>query len=134
MSRENVEAVRASMSAYNSGDLDKALSFFDPQIEWRLPPDLALDIESVVRGRDGVREFWAMLDDTFGDFRLEIGSFDDAGEKVLVTVRLLGYGKRSGAPVATEMHQVAELRDGRITRVDFFLNRAEALEAAGLRE
>ena len=132
MSQGNVEIVKASMNAYNRGDIDTALTFFDPEVEWRVPPDLALDI-GVVRGREGVREFWAMLADIFGDFRLEIGRFDDAGEKVLANVRLRGYGRRSGAPAAMETHQVVELRDGRITRVDFFLNRADALEAAGLR-
>ncbi len=53
MSRENVELVRRSVGAFNSGDWDGALEYMDEGIEWR-PPFVVPDQDTYV-GRDGVR-------------------------------------------------------------------------------
>jgi ketosteroid isomerase-like protein len=45
-----------------------------------------------------------------------------------------GKGRGSGVPMELEMAQIATLRDRRITRLDNYSDRGEALEAAGLSE
>ena len=45
-----------------------------------------------------------------------------------------GKGRESGLPMSMEWAQVISVRDGKITRVDAYDNRQEALEAAGLSE
>jgi ketosteroid isomerase-like protein len=49
-----------------------------------------------------------------------------------VYVRTSGTAKQSGAAVEIPAAHVITLRDGRIVRIQVFLDRAEALEAAGL--
>ena len=52
----------------------------------------------------------------------------------MVFVRVSGSAKQSGVAVAISDAHVLTLRDGRVTRLEVFLNRAEALEAVGLSE
>jgi len=59
MSSANVEAVRASMDAWNRGDVDGWLEPSHPEIEWR--SDVVRRVEgsdTVYRGRDGLRRYW----------------------------------------------------------------------------
>jgi ketosteroid isomerase-like protein len=44
------------------------------------------------------------------------------------------WHRGKGLAMEMEMAQIASLRDGKITRLDNYDDRAEALEAAGLRE
>jgi ketosteroid isomerase-like protein len=53
---------------------------------------------------------------------------------VLLTAHHRGRGQGSGVEVDTRFYEVYMLRDGKVVRVDEFSERAEALEAAGLRE
>lgn len=58
-----------------------------------------------------------------------------AEETVLVFARESGRGKDSGIEVRSRrITGVYELRDGKIVRFKAYLDRAEALQAAGLRE
>ena len=45
-----------------------------------------------------------------------------------------GTAKQSGAGLAISAAHVLTLRDGRIARTDVFLDRADALEVAGMSE
>ncbi len=57
----------------------------------------------------------------------------DAGEhRVVVLVRMKATGRGSSVSVEREDGLVYQLRDGLITRLDYYNNRAEALAAAGL--
>jgi hypothetical protein len=49
-------------------------------------------------------------------------------------VRLRGTGITSGVATEDLLYQVFTLRDGRAVRVEYFRDRKEALEAAGLEE
>ena len=70
----------------------------------------------------------------FDDFKAEVESLTDAGDVVVVETRGSGVGKRSGAQVEIEFTILVKLREGRVTRLRNFMDRAEALEAAGLVE
>jgi ketosteroid isomerase-like protein len=54
-------------------------------------------------------------------------------DTVVVEVEFQGMGKASGADVRTTVFQAATFRDGKVTRVEGFRDRAEALEAVALR-
>ena len=70
------------------------------------------------------------------EMRLEPIEFVDAGEQVVTVSQLVGKGKGSGVEVTrTSSAQLATIRNGRIVRWEIgFTDRAEALEAAGVRE
>ncbi|MEK6327565.1 MAG: hypothetical protein AABM66_08600 [Actinomycetota bacterium] len=58
----------------------------------------------------------------------------DAGESVVTRIHQWGRGKGSRATVEQRFWQVLTLRNGRIVRRSDHLEKAEALEAAGLKE
>ncbi len=58
----------------------------------------------------------------------------DSGACVIAGEALRGRGDLSGVEVAMEFWSVSRLRDGKVIRRDEYLDRNEALEAAGLSE
>jgi ketosteroid isomerase-like protein len=132
MSRKNVEMVRDFIDAYNRRDFDAAVKDFDPEVEWVLPARQSSDS---CRGPEEVRRFWEGLDDTFEELRLKPQEWVDVGDRVATRLRHYGKGKGSGLEIDAELyHQVATFRNGRMVRIEYFGEWAEALEAAGLRE
>ena len=95
----------------------------------REDPDSAIH-----RGLDAVRAQYARWVDAYPDLTVEPLEAKDAGEKVFLWVRFSGHGEGSGAPVEMELAHVLTLRDGRVTRIAEYSDRAEGLEAAGLSE
>jgi ketosteroid isomerase-like protein len=76
-----------------------------------------------------------MWREAFGDFRIEVDEVIDAGEHVIVMAITLGTGDESGAPVsAPRFPHVWTVRGGRVVRMEMFMSKDEALEAAGLSE
>jgi ketosteroid isomerase-like protein len=129
MSRENVDKARAFIDAYNRRDFDAAVESFDPEIDWVLPARQSSDS---CRGPDEIRRFWAGLDETFEELRLDPEEFIDAGDRVATRLHYYGRGKGSGIVVEGELyHQVVTFREGRMVRIEYFGNWSQALEAAG---
>ena len=132
MSQENVEVVRGAVEAYAREGLDASMRYYAPEVEWSTT-DVAIE-RATYRGHDGVRRFFGSLDDEFNDLRFDVEDLIDAGETVILTLRVGGRGKTSGAPVELTTFYVCPVRDGMIYRVRTYPERAGALEAAGLSE
>jgi ketosteroid isomerase-like protein len=138
MSEENIDLVQ---NMYALWDLDATpelidqafREYLDEHFELRLPPDYP-EGELVFRGRDGWDQLIAMLRDTWSEWRFEPERFLDAGDKVVVFVRIVGKGGGSGVPFELETSHVLTIHAGRVVSAQAYRNRAEALEAAGLRE
>jgi ketosteroid isomerase-like protein len=141
MSQENVEIVRRLYSLRPDaagvvrGDYDNAfVDNFHPDVEIVPPSSYPDTPESGYRGPEGMLRWFQQLDEIWDDWRFEAERFLDAGDRVVAFVRVSGSAKQSGAALTISTAHVLTLRDGRVTRVDVFLDRPEALEAAGLRE
>jgi ketosteroid isomerase-like protein len=129
MSQENVDKTRDFIAAYNRRDFDAAVEHFDPEIDWVLPE---LQRSDSAKGPEEIRRFWAGLDETFDELRLDPQEIVDAGDRVAVRLRFYGRGKGSGIEMDTEMyHQTTTFRDGRMVRIEYFTDWDQALEAAG---
>jgi ketosteroid isomerase-like protein len=114
--------------------MDRAFrEYIDEQCEFRLPPDYP-EGEPVFRGRAGFDELMAMLGEAWGKWRLEPERFLDAGDRVVVFVRILAEGGASGAPIELDTTHVWTVRGARATSMHAYRDRSHALEAAGLRE
>jgi ketosteroid isomerase-like protein len=87
----------------------------------------------VYTGAQGLRDLAADLWATV-DYMPAMEEIIDAGEHVVVVLRISGRGTRSGVPVAQRVAIVYTFEDDRIVRGKSFTSRAEALEAAGLSE
>jgi ketosteroid isomerase-like protein len=130
VSQENVDKATDFITAYNRRDFDAAVEFFDPEIEWVLPP---LQRSDSCRGPDEVKRFWEGLDETFEELRLDPQESVDAGDRVAIRLRYYARGKGSGVEIEGDLyHQVATFRDGKMVRIEYFTDWPKALEAAGL--
>jgi ketosteroid isomerase-like protein len=132
VSEENVETVRRGYELLNGGDVESALEFVHPAIEWQtyLVPGPG---GGLYRGHDGVRELWRDVRNVFGGYRNDPEELIDAGDKVVAFICISGRGTLSGVEVEARIAHVFTFSDGKILRVQSFEDRAEALRAAGLR-
>jgi ketosteroid isomerase-like protein len=135
MSEENVGLVRELNEAVNRRDLDAFIALLSPDVVWEVNPELP-GLREVYRGRAEVRDLVSELlevGDSSSEVQLE--EITDLGDgRVLADTLLTGRGKSSGVPVELHYWQVLWVAEGKIARRQVFMDRAEALEAAGLRE
>src|SRR5215207_1823738 len=135
MSQENVEIVRRGWEAWVRGDLDALLELCDPAVEWDTIHMEGWPEDAVYFGRDGVRRF---LEEWLASWeRFESGAekiLEAGGDRVVVICWQQGFGPGSEVPVHMNWAQICTLQRGLVCRVEAYSDRAQALEAAGLRE
>jgi ketosteroid isomerase-like protein len=105
-----------------------------------IAPDLEFVLSRAWFPDAGVHRGLRAALDAFGAFREaweELAPTEpeilDCGDRVVALYSIHGRGKGSGVEVETEVGAVATFRDSKIVRLAL-CTRAEALEAAGLRE
>jgi ketosteroid isomerase-like protein len=132
MSQENVELVRRVFDAFNRRERDtlRALHHPDIEVDWSASPGPE---SRIYRGGEQVRDFYEDFLDMFERVHLLPERFIDAGDSVVVpnSAELSG---RDGIQTVARSTWVFEVRGGRIVRVRFYRQTADALEAVGLRE
>jgi ketosteroid isomerase-like protein len=130
MSQENVEIVRQGIDHFNATG-EPLWEVLDPNVEWWDRED---DMDATVhRGHDGFSKRLAELDE-LAELHMEAKEFIDAGDYVVVPVRLHGRGRASDALFEEHEVHVYKLRDGKEVELREYRDRAEALKAVGLSE
>jgi ketosteroid isomerase-like protein len=133
MSRENVEVVRALYEVWDGPNgQKKALAFLSDDFEF-VNPDYAVE-RGTRHGHAGWSQAMNNLAAAFHHHGHELGEMTDLGDRVLCFTTFVA--RTSADSVAfrqTEPH-LWTLRDGKVIRLQWFHDRAEALEAAGLSE
>ena len=133
MSQENVEIVRRAWEASVRRENEAALALYDAEVEIDLSGEQRVGTRAYY-GLDGVQEYFRDWLSAFGDVRSEVDEWIDAGDQVIAMVRTYGRGKRSRVPVDMLEAHLWTVRDRKLRRLQTFATKAEALEAAGLRE
>jgi ketosteroid isomerase-like protein len=132
MSQEDVEVVRQAVEAFNRHDAEAMQAFCMPEVEI-VPLRAAVD-GTVYRGPDAVARFAADTDESWENARLDIEEVREVGESLLVSARLRGRGRTSGADVDAALALVIRVQAGKLASMRTYTNRADALEAVGLVE
>ena len=126
MSQENVERVRNSLDAYRRGDYAAASACLAPDVVWEVGQELP------AHGPAAVRDMWERWDSEWEELETVADEFLDAGNNVVVAIRYRGRGRGSGVEVNDRLFEVHTYRDGECVRKVDFMERSEALRAAGL--
>ena len=133
MSQGNVEVVRRVIDVMDAEGFEAALPVFldaaHPDVEWREDP--TWPGSAAYRGVEQVRQVIVDRMDTL-DFDQQTEDLIGVDDKVVALVRWVGRGKTSGAQGEISMAMVWTVREQAITKLEFFLDRAQALEAVGL--
>ena len=132
--RSNAETVRAMFDAFARRDMAASAAPLSPEIVWdasRMPID---DLRGVYHGLGEVAQFWRGWLDAWETVRP--GDYEpvEAGDKVFVwlegqTNRVRGSGIEIAQP---PYGFVWTFSDGVVTRLDLYMDKGEAMAAAGL--
>jgi ketosteroid isomerase-like protein len=133
MSQENVEVVLKCVDAVNRGEIDEVLAFIGTDAE--LHSAIVGGAEgNVYRGHDGFRRWFAESTASFEKLDTQLTEFRTVDDRVIAFGRIYARGRESGLELDSETGWVFTVRGGRVVKAEGFLSRADALEAAGLRE
>jgi ketosteroid isomerase-like protein len=133
MSQENVELVRLAVDATNRRDLATLDAIWSEEGEFH--STFAASEGRAFRGPQGIRDYFDTLGDVFDDMRIEIEEITDVGEdRLVVELRVSARGKGSGVNVEQRNGQVWTIVDGKVARIDSYMNANDAFEAVGLSE
>ena len=128
----NIDTARAAYDAFGRGDLAALKEDFAEDAVWVTSDELPLGGET--RGRDAILENFAQIPNYWSSFSVEPEEFIDAGEYVVAVVRMRTKGLGSGVELDRQDAVVYRCRNDKILRVDYYNNKEQALEAAGLSE
>ena len=127
-----MEIVRRGLEALDRRDLNSWLAVSDEDLEVVPSRDWP---EPGARGPEAAFNWYLQAFDYLQPFRTTDTEFIDAGaDKVLLQYRTDLRGRGSGARFEIRRWCVVTMRKGRALRHEWFTDRAEALEAAGLSE
>jgi ketosteroid isomerase-like protein len=132
MSQKNIESLRQGLDAVNRRDKAAWLALCDPELE-NIPPRDWPESDPI-RGSEPVFDFYVEAQDAWGEdsapYRYD-ELIDVATDKVAAWMSADVQGKASGARAAWGYWQVVTFRNGKVLRIEWFGERAEALEAVG---
>jgi ketosteroid isomerase-like protein len=133
-----LDRIRRSYPIYNDGpglrrgDYDDFYAaLFSPEAELMVP-QIYPDMERVYVGIEGLKRQRERMDEIWEDLRWEPERFIEGTETVVVLLTLYGTSRQMKAGVSAAVAHVWTLRDGRVIRLEVFLDRDEAFAAAGL--
>jgi ketosteroid isomerase-like protein len=130
MSKENVEAVRGAIEAFNEEGVEAALEYLDPEVEWLAPPDWLE--KHLYKGHEGVREIASMWSEAFEEYRLDLKELIDCGDDVVVLIHQRGRIRGSPETVEHEIAYVWSIENEKGVRVQVYFSWDEALRHARL--
>jgi ketosteroid isomerase-like protein len=133
MSQENLELARRGVDKLNRGGIDAVVDLCDPEVEWIAIPGFLPDAEDF-HGHAGVRAWFEKVSEALGQLHWETEEIAGRGEWLFVALKLRAAGRASGIEGEFRIFQAWRIRNGKLLRLESYLSRGEALEAAGLRE
>jgi ketosteroid isomerase-like protein len=132
MSEENVEIVRELWEAFQGEDERAMVRLIHPELEF-LGTVGGLQEGDMAHGLAEIREVFEAEDlDAWEERRLEVEEYIDAGDDVVVLVHEFRRGRDSGIELEAKTAIVLAVSGGRVIRMQGYMDRGKALEAAGL--
>jgi ketosteroid isomerase-like protein len=135
MSEGNSEIALQQVEAVNRQDADAFVATVRPDVEWE-DSVFWSEVSRTYRGRAEVREWFnEVVLEPWESLHCGVEEITEAADDRLFFGGLLtARGKDSGVDTELRFWTVNWIADGKVARRKVFLERAEALDAAGLRE
>lgn len=124
--------IRKFFELVREDDTDGILELLAPDVVW-LGTRGGLDENRVTRGADAFLEYRQEIEQTWEQFEVEVERVIESDATVVVYLREMARG-RGALNVHSETAVVFKVRAGRIIEGRGYLDRNEALSAAGLQE
>lgn len=125
--------IRAVIQAFNDGAAQRATDLFNPDLEMHDLPSMP-DADWHY-GIEGAVEWSVKWQTMFPDAQIEASDVrPTSGNRVFFAFKGSGHGVHSGALTEIVGYGVGTVRDGKLSRLEFYIEESDALEAAGLSE
>ena len=111
----NVDIIRKLYETTKEGDIDYAKSVLHPEVV--LYENESLPYRGVHRGLQGFLKVVEIAMGTWKDLQIEPKQFLDAGEYVIVMVRLIWTNQKTGEPTETDLAEFWKFEDGKIIEI-----------------
>jgi ketosteroid isomerase-like protein len=98
----------------------------DQRFELHLPATYPEGAQ-VFRGQDGLKRWTVKTKEVWDEWRFDVERFVDAGDRVVAMVHVVAEGGLSGVHLERDTAHIWTVADGKATRCEVFLDRAEAL-------
>jgi ketosteroid isomerase-like protein len=129
MSKSNIRTALRLAAAWNDADWEASEPFYWPDAELKAPEGWPEAAE--VTGWPAIRQQFDRLKDGWAEDRWDFDSTEAVGEDVVLQHgRWHGRGQGSGLPFDFEAWILYRFRNGRITRLEYYLDRELAMAAA----
>jgi ketosteroid isomerase-like protein len=129
MSERNVELARATIDAFNRGDMEEVLAGLDEDVEIYSTEELPNG--GTFRGHKGYLTWIGDWLDAWEDFTVEATEVKPIGDRqVIVPFRQRGRGRHSGLEIAMDAVFLFEFGEERVVRIHLYADRAAAMAAA----
>jgi uncharacterized protein (TIGR02246 family) len=130
---DNAELVHRVFTAFTAGDMNTFMDLFTDDAVVQTDPSFPeggtlVGQEPIRRFHEGLQEGW------HGGGEVIATDVRTAGDRVLATCDWTGTGEASGIQASSQWHIVVWVRNGQVARWQYFRERADALDAAGLQD
>ena len=116
MGESDVDVVRQMFERFSGSGLESALELISENASFEVPGDMSAEPD-VYEGHDGARRYFAGFDGLIEDVRFEALEVEDAGDALIVWIRLSGRGAASGIDVEQHAAILVWLEDGKVVRL-----------------
>jgi uncharacterized protein len=130
MDQAHVDLLREFYDALNRDDVDSAVQLCDPDVRVWLNPEVVAALPP--RGYKEVGRYLHGWFDSWDAYVPRPQEFIEAGDRVVVMVKLRARGKGSRFEIEEEMADVFTLDDGNIVELRLYVDRGVALDSAGI--
>lgn len=131
MTQENVEIVRRLIDAWSAHDRERMAEYLHPDAVFHSA--ITNVVGETFEGRDQIVAVFDRWEEEWSAIYWEVDEYIDVDDHRVVTLhRVIATGRISGIVTERELGAVLELRDGLVVKQWIYLDRNDALKAAGL--
>jgi ketosteroid isomerase-like protein len=136
MSKENVEALRWLYAEWAKGNMWALRDIAHPDIEWEWATGQAslYGGPRIYRGLDEIGTATLEWLAAWDSYWMTAEDFIEAGDEIVVLMHAHARAAGSDSVIETPLAGVWAMRNGKVVRVRYYEDRAEALKAVGLKE
>jgi len=123
-----ITELRGAYEAFNRGDIDSAVQFLDPQVEWIEPDDFPGG--GTYHGVEGARKYLAQSRAGAAQVISKPERFIPVGDRIVVFVYARVLPKENGTWQDIRLADVYTFQGGKVMKMRAFANREDALNWA----
>lgn len=130
---DNVSLLESLYAAFGWGDIPTVLGTMSPEIRWyEAESNPYMPSGKAWIGPDAVlNNLFMKLGAEWDGFTVHPKSFHDAGDSVIVEARYTGTYKATGKSMDTQVCHVWDVKDGKVTRFQQYVDTAKLLDVMG---